>query len=217
MHNILYMSSNISIGYDHLVDGLAKDGYAILDDFLSEQEVRGVIDVINFHLDQENFKRAGIGAADDFQLDKTVRGDLIKWIDPTDAREPVQQVLKRVEELIQYLNRSCYLGIKDYECHLTRYPSGSFYERHVDQFQHSTNRQVSFICYLNENWQKGDGGELRIYLEEDQHIDVEPVAGRLACFLSESIPHEVLVCHQPRMSITGWMLNQPHDLSFLLN
>jgi SM-20-related protein len=105
------------------------------------------------------------------------------------------------------------LGLKDFECHFAIYPENTFYKKHIDRFQQNAHRVLSFVLYLNENWQKGDGGELGIYPDKEEHI-VEPVAGRLILFRSE-ILHEVLLSHKERISLTGWMLDKDMSLTFL--
>jgi len=45
--------------------------------------------------------------------------------------------------------------------------------------------------------------------------NVLPVAGRLVCFRSDIIEHEVLPSKKERLSITGWMLDQEADLKHL--
>jgi SM-20-related protein len=60
---------------------------------------------------------------------------------------------------------------------------------------------------LNQDWQKDDGGELRLYLNgtaDDTHIDIMPVGGRLILFLSAKFLHEVLPAKRERISLTGW-------------
>ncbi|UII22198.1 2OG-Fe(II) oxygenase [Fulvivirga ligni] len=201
---------------ESIADQLATQDFAITDHFLSEEEVKAIREVFEHHKEQDNFKRAGIGKQDDFMLDKQIRGDYIKWIDPANAFEPVKEFLSKINELKDYLNRTCFLGIRDYETHFTIYPPGSFYKRHLDQFQGDGARKISFICYLNDNWQPGDGGELRLYLDGEER-DVQPLAGKLACFRSEIIEHEVLLAHKNRYSLTGWMLNHPVGLGFIKN
>jgi SM-20-related protein len=63
------------------------------------------------------------------------------------------------------------------------------------------------ICYLNNDWTDEQGGQLRMYLL-DRALDILPQAGKLVCFRSDQIEHEVLPATRPRMSITGWMLDQ---------
>ena len=67
------------------------------------------------------------------------------------------------------------------------------------------------ICYLNPDWKPEEGGQLRMYLEEAQ-LDTLPLAGRLVCFRSDQIEHEVLPATRERLSLTGWMLDQLVDV-----
>ena len=46
-------------------------------------------------------------------------------------------------------------------------------------------------------------------------FDILPAGGRLVVFRSDQIEHEVLLCRKKRYSITGWMLDQLSELSFL--
>ncbi|MDX1629567.1 MAG: 2OG-Fe(II) oxygenase [Fulvivirga sp.] len=197
-----------------IASGLAEQGFAIFDNFLSLQEVIEVLDVLELEKQNDRFRKAGIGKSDDRQIIAKIRGDYIKWIDPNHALLPVKNFLNKMESLVDYLNRTCFLGIQDYETHFTVYPKGTRYVRHLDQFQDKGNRVISFVCYLNHEWTEADGGQLRLYLA-NKHFDVLPTAGRLACFVSSEIEHEVLECHKERYSITGWMLNQQKSLDFL--
>jgi SM-20-related protein len=106
------------------------------------------------------------------------------------------------------------LSLKDVEVHMTVYPAGSFYKRHLDQFKQDDHRKLSVICYLNNDWKEEHGGQLRMYLN-DRSIDVLPTAGRLVIFRSDQIEHEVLPATRPRLSITGWVLDQLVDLKNL--
>lgn len=199
---------------ENIAADLAKQGFAIQDNFLSDIEVLEILKAFEIHEDENNFKRAGIGKSDQLLVDKSVRGDLIKWIDPANCLPQVKLYLNKVDDLVAYLNRTCYLGIKDCETHFTIYPEGTYYERHLDQFKDKGSRQISFICYLNNNWSESQGGQLRLYTENGS-LDVWPHAGRLACFVSSEIEHEVIKCHRERYSLTGWMLNQKKSLDFL--
>ncbi|MCC9169129.1 2OG-Fe(II) oxygenase [Pontibacter harenae] len=205
--------------FELLADRLSEDGYAVIDNFISIQQVRDLLEVLNHHQEQGTFKKAGIGTADQFQVDKQVRGDYIRWIEPSQALPPTRVFLNRMDELMRYINRTCYLGLKDYEFHFTVYPPGTIYQRHIDQFQINDHRQLSCILYLNEDWLPEHGGKLRLYLPKEdgseEEIDVLPVAGRLACFRSNLLPHEVLPATRHRYSLTGWLKDQLNELPFL--
>jgi SM-20-related protein len=63
------------------------------------------------------------------------------------------------------------------------------------------------VLYLNEDWARDDGGELRLHLdaaEAGKIQDVLPVGGTLVLFLSEHFAHEVLPANRERLSLAGW-------------
>ena len=193
---------------NRLADGLADQGYAIIDSFLCDEQVSAIVSSDGFKNGLLQFKKAGIGKQQDKQINESIRGDYIEWIEPASALPSVGVYLHKLDELIQFVNRSLYLSLKDYEVHQTIYPIGSFYKRHLDQFKKDDKRKLSVICYLNQNWQTKEGGQLRIYMET-KSIDVFPVAGRLVCFRSDLLEHEVLPATRERLSITGWLLDRP--------
>jgi 2-oxoglutarate-Fe(II)-dependent oxygenase superfamily protein len=45
---------------------------------------------------------------------------------------------------------------------------------------------------------------LRIHETDDRAVDIEPVGGRLVCFLTPGRVHEVLPARRERLSISGW-------------
>ncbi|MEJ0030112.1 MAG: 2OG-Fe(II) oxygenase [Bacteroidota bacterium] len=116
--------------------------------------------------------------------------------------------------MMKFINRSLFLSLKDIELHTTVYPAGAYYKRHLDQFKPGDHRKLSVICYLNEGWTDDLGGQLRMYLKSGIK-DVLPLAGRLVCFRSDMIEHEVLPSKKERLSITGWMLDQEAELKYL--
>lgn len=198
---------------EKIADSLAEQEFCVIDDFASPELIDELLEAIAFHQEEENFHKAGIGNAHLFTVDKEIRGDYVKWIYEEDARPATLVYLRGVENLMASLNRLLFLSLKDLECHYAIYPPGTFYEKHLDQFKSTNNRKISFAFYLNKNWQPGDGGELRLYREEG-HVDVQPVAGRLAIFRSDTVEHEVLVTTKDRYSITGWMRDRPVDIPF---
>lgn len=119
-----------------------------------------------------------------------------------------------MEEWRLRFNRELFLNLASSEFHFAVYPEGSFYRRHLDQFKERANRILTFIVYLNPNWKPGDGGELRIYRDDNQ-LDIEPIYGRMVLFKSAVLEHEVLPTQIKRRSLTGWFLYRPEGLSFL--
>lgn len=210
----------IAPGFEQAAIDLAERSYTIIPDFLSPTEVLQVLEALQERIDNGEFKKAGIGTGNDLQIDRSIRGDHIKWIERHDAKPNTRVFLDRVDLLMHALNRVCFLGLKDYETHFAFYPEGTCYKRHLDQFKVSDHRRISFVLYLNTAWQQGDGGELRLYIPNENGdgetaVDVQPTAGRLAVFRSDIIEHEVLRANKERYSITGWMLDQLNELTFL--
>lgn len=208
------MDSTLIDKLNLIADGLAENGFAIIDDFLSPQEVQSILQQDEFKNGLLQFKKAGIGKFQDKQINEAIRGDYIQWVDRASPQPSIQVYLTKLNELISFVNQNLFLSLKDYEVHMTIYPPGSYYKRHLDQFKKDDHRRLSVICYLNENWKEEEGGQLRIYLPE-KHIDVLPVAGRLVCFRSDQLEHEVLPATRPRLSLTGWILDQHAELRHL--
>lgn len=208
------MNEALEAKLNAVVDGLAETGYAVVDHFLMPDEVQAILQLDEFKPELLHFKKAGIGHQSEKQINESIRGDYIHWVDREAAPDPLQVYLTRLNLMLQYVNQTLYLSLKDYEVHLTVYPPGTFYKRHLDQFKKDDHRKLSVICYLNNNWTSDAGGQLRIYLPDAQ-LDVWPEAGRLVCFRSDQLEHEVLPATQPRMSITGWLLDQFADLRHL--
>lgn len=196
------------------VDQLSDNDYVVIDNFLSPELYQAVRGFLLQRLNDDEFQRAGLGSVFNNVLDTKIRGDFTYWLDKG-RDQKVRTVFDLIEEIKFTLNRYCFLSLSGYEFHLAYYPEGTFYKRHVDRFQDHSNRMISVIIYLNEGWQKGDGGELKIY-KETGDIIVDPLAGRCVMFKSADVPHEVLPTNVGRYSLTGWMLYQPSGVGYLL-
>ena len=200
--------------FEAIADGLAENGFAVIDSFLTTEEVNGILLLDEFKDSANQFKKAGIGKKQNIHINEAVRGDYIHWLDKINAPAAIQVYLKRLNDLLQFLNQNLFLSLKDYEVHMTVYPAGSFYKRHLDQFKVDDHRKLSVICYLNNNWTEPQGGHLRMYLPA-QTMDVLPLAGRFVCFRSDLIEHEVLPASRERLSLTGWILDQLIEMGHL--
>jgi len=198
---------------------LAEHSYATVNGFLKADQVDDMLERIHALFKGGGLKEAGIGKAHQFQVNKEVRKDKIHWLDPNEAVASTQQFTQRLRHLMRFINRSCFLGLKDLEMHYTMYPEGAYYKRHLDQFKTNDHRRLTFLCYLNKGWTQADGGTLRLYhsdaKEQETQVDILPLAGRFVCFRSDLLEHEVLICHRERYSLTGWLLDQLNDLTFL--
>jgi SM-20-related protein len=197
-----------------IADNLAQKGYHIQQEAFSPDLVEALRNYASNEREDGSFQQAGIGKLQHHQVNRSIRGDRILWVEDDADINPLQPIQDFLEEFRLFLNRTLYLGLRDYEMHLAVYPAGTFYKRHADRFNQQAHRHVSFVFYLNPNWQTGDGGELVIYPPEKPELTINPVGGTLAIFMSE-LEHEVLPTHVPRYSLTGWMLDVEKGLTFL--
>ena len=199
--------------YISWLDQLAENDYVIIDDYISEELFGTVSTYFSKRLIENDLAKAGIGALGDYTVDTQIRGDYVYWLDESKDNE-LQPFFDQMDELVKKVKRFCFLSISDVECHLAYYPKGSFYKRHLDQFKERNNRILSFVLYLNPDWKPKDEGELIIY--KDEHtVKVSPLKSRLILFKSAGLEHEVALTHNERLSLTGWMLNNPVGLGFL--
>lgn len=196
--------------YENIIDDILNQKYSISNHFFTLEETTALREYAIAQDTQVDFHEAAIGNQTNEQIVKSVRGDKIRWIDENKSNEIERIFFDKVNDFIQYLNRTCYLGIEESEFHYAIYPEGTFYQRHVDAFKNDDRRTLSMVFYLNdEDWKAEYGGQLAMYLSQEDGsenvVEVMPVAGRLAIFDSKIIPHEVKLVHKPRYSITGWL------------
>lgn len=183
-----YIATNVGISKNFLSNELANN---LKQNILSLEK-------------KQQLKTAGTGKSDKLIHNTAIRNDVIYWLDKNNNNEYEHQFFNQIDAFIAYLNKTCYTGITGYEFHYTLYEKGSFYRKHLDQFQDNTSRQFSMISYLNTNWKEGDGGELLIH-ESENNIKISPTQGKTVFFKSNELVHEVLETQERRLSITGWL------------
>ena len=187
-----------------IAEQLDRHAIAIIDDLLPQQALQQLLSETKELLAEDEFHPALVGHGITEQRISEVRGDKIKWLEVQHLTVTQQRYFHFLDELREHLSSYFRIALPWHECHLATYPTGSFYTKHLDQFRETNNRIFSVILYLNEGWKPEDGGQLRVH-EKDNHYDIEPKMGRLVCFRSDLIEHEVLVTSKPRFSITGWI------------
>lgn len=191
--------------FETIIEEIVNKQYVVVDDFFSAEEVsllkNGLLDVLH----QQAFKKSAIGNRTDEKVIEAIRGDYIFWLDEQTDTPASALFFKKVNDLVAYLNATCFLGIAEKEFHYALYPEGTFYKRHLDVFQNDQRRRLSLVCYLNdENWLPEYGGELVIY-KDSGDVTIFPERGRVVIFDSQTLEHEVKPVQQKRYSITGWL------------
>lgn len=160
---------------------------ALLDDRLlaaAEGEARGMHSSGMMHSSSVKDVRSG-GQVNRY-TDPTARGDVIRWLDGSDARYPACSALAQwlrgelmdaVREALDAAPDGSVTGSGDaprlvLESHnslpltmLACYPgSGARFKLHVDNTPEAPDtRAVTAVLYLNGEWQPSDGGVLRVY------------------------------------------------------
>lgn len=158
---------------------------------------------------------------------------------PSNAAGSVQtraSLIKAVNNLREELQQSLTLNLPPLapfqtELNYLLYPSGGHYMRHLDvpgkddgwQFvgrqAHDggsfngcrTRRVVSFILYLNENWDVASGGELRVFPSGGDFEDVLPEGGTLVLLMSRDLEHLVRETRRERQCVVGWFKEETHE------
>jgi len=189
--------------YSDLCAALAGQSWATLTDFLPADAVEALADESRRLLSAGLFTQAGIGRARSHQVSADTRGDQILWLDENNLTPAQARYWLEIEALREALNRELFLGLISFEAHYAFYPPGTFYRKHLDRFQDSDERIISCSLYLNSKWNEADGGQVRLYLD-NQQIEIFPRAGTFVIFRSDRVPHEVAVAGRERFSLTGW-------------
>lgn len=195
--------------WDTQMDLLAQQDYIIIDDFFQPTSLQLIYDFFHQKMKENVFRSALIGQNNEAKEVRAIRNDDIYWLNP--SIQELSPIFNTLEVLRLNFNRLLYLSLSGYEFHLAHYPKNSFYKKHLDQFKGRNNRLLSIVIYLNKNWQEKDGGALRIYREE-KTIDIAPIENRCVIFRSDHLYHEVLLSHNSRKSLTGWMLYEPANI-----
>lgn len=189
-----------------IAESLARSGVSVTHDWLAPATLGALATEARAAFRAGRFHAAGVGGGEARALRPDVRGDHVLWLDGATS-DAQHAYLAQMEAVRSAINERLFLGLFDFECHFAFYPAGSFYQRHVDRFRDDSRRTVSTVLYLNEAWEPGWGGALRLYESERRdapYRDVVPRGGTLVCFLSDSTSHEVLPTTRERLSLTGW-------------
>lgn len=193
----------------NIADRLVESTWAEIPNFLSQTLTADLRTDSDKLFAEGSFRAARIGRAQDLKTEKRIRSDEILWFEPDQLTPAQSQVWTVLEDLRRGLNEQLYLGLNDFEAHYARYEPGQSYGKHVDRFASSDARTVSVVLYLNEEWLPTDGGELVLHPAHQPAITITPEGGKLVCFLSADLEHEVLSSPtRTRKSIAAWFRKQ---------
>ncbi len=191
--------------FDALIDSFICNKIGITNDFLSAALLSQLKNNLLELYVANAFSGAGTGSNKLVHYDAQFRGDHIYWLDRSHNNASENAFFNIMDAFILYLNETCYTGITNYEFHYALYNEGTYYKKHIDQFQEKDNRKYSMIIYLNTDWIIGDGGELCIHHSNNTIQNIAPNNGKSVFFKSNQLEHEVLLTNKPRLSITGWL------------
>nr|WP_275126032.1 2OG-Fe(II) oxygenase [Zhouia amylolytica] len=196
--------------FEKVIADISDRHYSVVDNFFSDEEVVSLRNSLLQKYEADRFKKSAIGNRTNEMIEKEIRGDFILWMNENETNEAETTFFNKINNLVNYLNRTCFMGILHKEFHYALYPEGTFYQRHLDTFENDDRRVLSVVCYLNDqDWDNNNGGELVLYLDENGS-EVEkrlyPLPGRVVIFESQRIEHEVMrVNSSERLSVTGWL------------
>ncbi|RKR84870.1 SM-20-related protein [Mucilaginibacter gracilis] len=190
--------------FDTLINSFISNDVGIADNFLGEALALHLKQNLMELYSHKQMLPAGTGNHALVVHNELYRSDKIYWLDRAHQNTHENTFFDLMDRFVAHLNRTCYTGITGYEFHYALYEKGSFYKKHIDQFQNNGSRQYSMIMYLNPNWQLADGGQLCIY-HNGIAQNIAPQNGKSVFFKSSQLEHEVLLSNKARMSITGWL------------
>ena len=189
---------------ENILNDLDQQGWSVQEQFFPSELVLELSETLSSFRQQGILNQAGVGRKEGFHIEQSIRSDEISWFEETNLNEAQKKYLTITKKIQDEINQRFYLGLFDFEVHFALYSPNAFYKRHLDQHKNQDTRVLTLITYLNENWNKEDGGELQLYLKNGQTISILPNAGTIVCFLSAEFEHEVLPAKRERASLTGW-------------
>jgi SM-20-related protein len=193
--------------YADIVHDLARHGWSVHDGLLPDHVIHELSWEAREQWNAGRFRQARVGTGEMKKLRPDIRNDHVQWLDPLALTAAQQHYFTLIRELQVAINRSLMMGLFEFEAHFAVYTPEAFYTKHLDQFIGAHHRVVTSILYLNEDWKPADGGALRLYTDPSgagEHVDIQPLYGRMVTFLSGRFFHEVLPATRHRISLTGW-------------
>lgn len=85
--------------YEKVINDLIEQRFSIVEGFFTESEVAALRNSLMMAYEDDDFKKAAIGNRINEIVEKSVRGDFIKWLNEADCGIVEQQFFKRINEL----------------------------------------------------------------------------------------------------------------------
>ncbi len=199
-----------------------------LDDFLSEEEHRQLLDFALGH--EHEFTAAEVSQPED---GRDAPGENDPNVRQARVAPTVEEVFPILEEKLVALlpHARIETGVPRFELgeierQLTAHGDGDFFEMHLDTggvvLPEGGGRRLSYVYYFNEEPRGFEGGELRLYdqvdedgerIAADTYTVVEPKNNSIVFFPSD-VPHEVCPVRATgdagttRFTINGWFRDE---------
>jgi SM-20-related protein len=200
-----------TVDLDPLAQDLTLQGWHTSTTLVPQALCEGLLDELLRLKSEKSLLKAQMGQGAHRHRNDEIRGDYIHWLEPTSDVVAEKNFFVWLKNFIADINQTLLLGLNDFEVHYAFYPPQTQYEKHVDVFQSSSARKLSFVLYLNKEWAPENGGELILFEEKNPLQEAQRIApefGRLVVFLSNQIYHQVNFTKQERFSVTGWLKNR---------
>ncbi len=133
---------------------LLEQQYAIVEDFFSLLKWKSCGILFWTKYEEDNFKKAAIGNRTNEVIAKSIRGDFILWLNEAEAAAAEKAFFRKINDFVDYLNKTCFMGILQKEFHYALYPEGTFYKRHLDTFQNDDRR--NFLWFVTSTSRTGN-------------------------------------------------------------
>ncbi|MBY0385254.1 2OG-Fe(II) oxygenase [bacterium] len=196
---------------NELAQDLTLKGWHLSPDLIPKDICEELLEqLIVYQQSTDSFSKAQIGQGADKKSRSEIRGDFIRWLEPAQPELNEKKFFSWFETFQQNLKQKLLLSLNEFELHYAFYPPHTNYEKHIDVFQQNSSRILSFVLYLNKDWQPSDGGELILFKEknpDEEEVRISPHFGHLVVFLSSKIYHQVNFTNRERLSVTGWLKN----------
>lgn len=187
-----------------------ESGYVVIDDFFEESwaeslceeckhfQTDGLLKQHYFNFGEVKFEKPNVFEADLF--DKSLRdlSEPLSHLYDTAAPRMLTSLNTLLPDLkLDTSSKSTSIKLQ-YNC-------GGSFPYHFDNPGRPSKRQLTFIVYLNSNWQPGDGGELLLWPFLGSKVTIAPKMNRVVLFRSDLVLHRVQTSLTDRFCFTIWI------------